>query len=203
MLWMKGVGDFVEAAKLAGARGIKARFVLAGDTDPSNPLCIPRQQLLGWQASGIIEWWGHRDQMQEVFEQAAVVCLPSHGGEGTPQVLMEAAASGRALVTTDVPGCRDVVQNGVNGFVVQPRNPGALAAAIEKLLSDPGMRIQMASQSRELALREFAEEAVVRQSLALYDDLIGSAGLRVASAPVPDAYVSWVAPRSRSNLRKA
>ena len=170
MLWIKGVGEFVEAATMLRARGAQARFVLAGDTDPSNPSCVPREQLLAWENSGVVEWWGHQEKMRPVFEQAAIVCLPSHGGEGTPQVLMEAAASGRALVTTDVPGCRDVVQHEVNGIVVPPRAPEALAAAIQKLLVDPVLRRRMARQSRELATREFAEEAVVRQTLVLYDE---------------------------------
>src|SRR5260370_15270243 len=136
MLWIKGVKEFVEAAKLLRAKGVIARFVLAGDTDTNNPSCVPRKQLLEWQDSGIVEWWGHQRDMPQVFKQANLVCLPSHGGEGVPKVLMEAAACGRAIVTTDVPGCREIVRQGVNGFIVPPGDALALTGAIEHLLND-------------------------------------------------------------------
>jgi glycosyltransferase involved in cell wall biosynthesis len=187
MLWIKGIAEFFEAARLLHARGVMARLVLVGDTDSSNPACIPGQQLLDWQASGEVEWWRNREDMPQVYKAANLVCLPSHGGEGIPKVLMEAAASGRALVSTDVPGCRDIVRNGVNGIVVQPRNPDALAAAIERLLKDSRTRSEMARQSRQLAVNEFAQHEVVRQTLALYDHLLGSAEPRVSVAPVASA----------------
>lgn len=172
MLWIKGVKEFVEAARLLRAKGIAARFALAGDTDLNNPSCVPRLELVNWQNSGTVEWWGHCREMPQVFQQSSLVCLPSHGGEGVPKVLMEAAASGRAIVTTDVPGCSEIVRQGVNGIVVQPRNAPALAEAIEKLLKDSVLRCQMASRSREIAVKEFSEAAVVEQTLALYRDLL-------------------------------
>jgi glycosyltransferase involved in cell wall biosynthesis len=99
MLWMKGIREFVEAAKLLRANGLDARFILAGDTDSCSPSAISRQQLLDWQNSGAVEWWGHRRDMPQVFTEVNLVCLPSHGGEGVPKVLIEAAASGRAIRT--------------------------------------------------------------------------------------------------------
>ncbi|HMF89066.1 MAG TPA: glycosyltransferase family 4 protein [Candidatus Angelobacter sp.] len=172
MLWIKGIMEFVEAARLLRAKGIMARFVLAGDTDPSNPTCVPRQKLLEWQDSGEVEWWGHQEVMVDVYRQASLVCLPSWGGEGIPKVLMEAAASGLALITTDVPGCRDIVQDGINGIVVPPRDRAALAGAIEELLKDPVLRLSMGRRSREIATREFSQTAVVRQILELYKELL-------------------------------
>lgn len=172
MLWIKGVKEFVEAAKLLQTKAVAARFILAGDTDLNNPSCVPRQQLLEWQNSGIVEWWGHQQEMLQVFAQANLVCLPSHGGEGVPKVLMEAAACGRAIVTTDVPGCREIVRQGVNGFVVPPGNALALAEAIEHLLKDSTTRRQMAVRCREIAVDELSEAAVVRQTLALYSELL-------------------------------
>jgi glycosyltransferase involved in cell wall biosynthesis len=172
MLWIKGIRDFVEAAKLLRDKGIAARFVLAGDTDLGNFSCIPRQQLLEWHNSRVVEWWGHQHEMTSVFEQANLVCLPSHGGEGVPTVLMEAAASGRAIVTTDVPGCRDIVRQGVNGILVPPRNAQTLSQAIEKLLKDPVMRLRMGSRSREIAAREFSQDEVAQQTLALCRELL-------------------------------
>lgn len=174
MLWIKGIREFVEAAKMLRSRGLNARFVLAGDSDPSSLSSVPRRQLLEWQSSGSIEWWGHQPDMPRIFEHANLVCLPSHGGEGVPTVLMEAAASGRAIVTTHVPGCRDIVRNGVNGRVVPPRNALALADAIEELLKDPAMRLQMAGRGREIVVKEFSQEMIAEETLALYSELLKS-----------------------------
>jgi glycosyltransferase involved in cell wall biosynthesis len=165
----------VDAARLLRTRGVPARFVLAGDSDPKNPSCVPRQQLSDWHNSGNVEWWGHQEDMPALFRRANLVCLPSHGGEGIPKVLMEAAASGRAIVTTDVPGCRDVVQQGTNGLLVGPQNPSALAEAIEKLLKDPALRHQMGENSRQIALRSFSEDAIIRETLDLYRSLLTTA----------------------------
>lgn len=183
LLWIKGIQEFVEAAQLLRDKGVSARFVLAGDGDPNNPSCVLLEQLLHWQNSGIVECWGHQHDMPQVFKRANLVCLPSHGGEGVPKVLMEAAACGRAIITTDVPGCRDVVRDGVNGLLVQPRNAVALAEAIEKLLNSPALRLQMAEKGRQIAVKEFSEEAVVRETLELYDKLLSSApSLQVAAS---------------------
>lgn len=174
MLWIKGIKEFVEAAHMLRAKGVSARLVLAGDSDVNNPSCVPREQLLEWQKLGIVEWWGHQADMPQVFKQASFVCLPSHGGEGVPKVLMEAAACSRAIVTTNVPGCREIVQHGVNGLVVPPEDAVSLAAAIEQLVNDPEARRHMAAQSRRKAVEEFSEEAVIRQTLVLYSQLLGS-----------------------------
>jgi glycosyltransferase involved in cell wall biosynthesis len=174
MLWIKGIAEFVAAARLLRDLGIRARFVLVGDSDSNNPSCVPQQQLAEWEKTGPVEWWGHHRDMPALFKQVNLVCLPSHGGEGVPKVLMEAAASGRAIVTTDVPGCREVVRSGINGMLVQPRNPTELAHAIEQLLQDPQLRRQMATRSRELAVAEFSEDAVIGQTLALYDEALSA-----------------------------
>ncbi|HEY6970718.1 MAG TPA: glycosyltransferase family 4 protein [Candidatus Angelobacter sp.] len=178
MLWIKGVQQFVAAAQMLRKKGLSPRFILAGDGDPNSPSCVPRQELLDWQNSGAVEWWGHNQDMTAVFRQANVVCLPSHGGEGVPKVLMEAAASGRAIITTDVPGCRDIVRDGVNGLLVPPKDVPALAHAIEKLLNDPPQREQMAIHGRNIAVTEFSEDVVVRQTLEMYSGLLGAAAPR-------------------------
>ena len=171
MLWIKGIVEFVQAAKLIRSKGIQVRFVLAGDTDLRSPSAIPREQLLEWQASGAVEWWGHQPEMSQTFWQAHIVCLPSHGGEGVPKVLIEAAASGRAIVTTDVPGCRDIVRQGVNGILVPPKDATSLAKALGELLENPSLRQRMGSRGREIAASEFSEEVVVRETMALYREL--------------------------------
>lgn len=190
MLWIKGIRDFVDAAVLLRAKGCRARFALAGDTDSHNPSCVSRNELLEWHDSGVVEWWGQQDDMVQAFRQASIVCLPSHGGEGIPQVLLEAAACGRPIVTTDVPGCRDVVSDGVNGKVVQPRNSCALAAAIEELLNNPAGRKAMGSRSREIATSQFAQDEVLREILDLYEELLASSGTR--SPDVADGAVTQV-----------
>jgi glycosyltransferase involved in cell wall biosynthesis len=172
MLWIKGVQEFVGAAQLLKKKGVQARFVLAGDSDPNNPSCVPRAQLAEWQASGTVEWWGHQQDTPGLFRQANLVCLPSHGGEGVPRVLMEAAASGRAVVTTTVPGCRDIVREGVNGLLVKPKDPTALADAIERLLNDPVLRSEMGRRGRDIAVNEYSQEIAVRETLDLYERLL-------------------------------
>jgi glycosyltransferase involved in cell wall biosynthesis len=171
MLWIKGIAEFVQAAQLIRSKGTRVRFVLAGDTDLRSPSGIPREQLLDWQASDAVEWWGHQTGLIQTFGQAHIVCLPSHGGEGVPKVLIEAAASGRAIVTTDVPGCRDIVRHGVNGILVPPRDAASLAKALEELLENPSLRQRMGTRGREIAASEFSEEVVVRETLELYRKL--------------------------------
>jgi len=127
MLWDKGVGEFVAAARELRSCGVDARFALVGDADMENPASIPRRQLKEWTDEGVVEWWGQRDDMPNVFCQSALVCLPSYR-EGLPKALLEAASCGRAIVTSDVPGCREIVCHGDNGLLVPGRDAAALAA---------------------------------------------------------------------------
>jgi len=173
MLWDKGVAEFVEAARRVKREGAMARFVLVGGCDPENPGAVPRELLHQWTRAGTAEWWGQREDMPMVFSQAHVVCLPSSYGEGVPTVLIEAAASGRAIVTTDMPGCREVVRHGENGLLVPPRNPEALAEAIATLLKDPALRARMGACGREIAVQEFSQERMVRETLEVYRELLG------------------------------
>jgi glycosyltransferase involved in cell wall biosynthesis len=168
----KGVHEFVEAARLLrGHRG--ARFVLAGDLDPGNPTSLARQDLTQWVDNGLIEWWGHREDMPDVLASAHVVVLPSYR-EGLPKVLIEAAASGRAVVTTDVPGCRDAIDAGTTGLLVPARDGPALAQAIRSLLDDPARCASMGQAGRRLAEAAFDVSRVVDSHLALYREAVGS-----------------------------
>lgn len=167
MLWDKGVAEFVAAARLLRAQGSDARCVLVGDPDPGNPASVPPAQLTGWHREGVVEWWGHRDDMPDVFRRSSVVCLPSYG-EGLPRVLLEAAASGRPLVATDVPGCREIVRHGSTGFLVQSRSAASLAEGLARLLGDPDLRVSMGRAGRDLVAREFTLERVVRDTLRIY-----------------------------------
>lgn len=171
MLWDKGVGEFVSAARELKAQGAEARFVLVGDSDPDNPSAIPAETLRSWQDEEVVEWFGERHDMPEVFAQADMVVLPSYR-EGLPKVLIEAAACGKPIVTTDVPGCREVVVNGDNGLLVPARDAKALASAIRELLNDPVRREAMGRRGRERAEAEFGLDKVIQQTLALYRELL-------------------------------
>lgn len=170
MLWDKGVGEFVAAAAILKAEQLDARFILVGGTDACNPANIAETQLQAWQTSGHIEWWGRRENMPEVLKQADIVCLPSYR-EGLPKALLEAAASGKPIVTTDVPGCREVVQDGYNGFLVPAKNTEKLADALRSLIVDHALRQQMGRAGRELVLQEFSQEIIVGKVLSVYERL--------------------------------
>jgi glycosyltransferase involved in cell wall biosynthesis len=171
MLWDKGVGEFLEAARLVKRQKPRVRFVLVGRCDEENPASIQSVQLHRWQEEGAIEWWGHRSDMPAVLGHAAVVVLPSYR-EGLPVSLLEAAACGKPIVATDVPGCRDVVRHRVNGLLVPPKNATALAEAIAVLLENPGLRNELGRRGRDIVVKEFSSTLVTRQTLALYDELL-------------------------------
>lgn len=167
----KGIVEFVEAANILQRRGLDVRFQLAGDSDPGNPATITRDELGKWRNEGVVEMLGHRNDIAQLFAAAHIVVLPSYYGEGLPKVLVEAAACGRAVVTTDHPGCRDAIEPNVSGLLVPVRDPGALADAIEKLIKEPELRQQMGRAGRALAEREFSIETIASQHLAIYKQL--------------------------------
>ena len=168
MLKEKGVADFVAAAALLKASGCDARFVLVGAPDPGNPNSHTEAELTSWARDGVVEWWGFRPDMETVLSECHVVCLPTYYGEGVPKVLIEAAAAGRPIVTTDTPGCRDIVRNGHNGLLVPPRDVARLADALRRLISDPAARAEMGRRGQQRAKEEFAIETVVEQTLQIY-----------------------------------
>lgn len=171
LLWQKGVGEFAEVARrLYG----KARFVVVGYEEATSPLNVPSAQLETWQDEGLIEWWGKRDDMPNVYAQANIVCLPSTYGEGVPKVLIEAASCGRACVTTDTPGCREIVRHNVNGLLIPPHDTNALTDAINYLLDNPQIRGQMGNNGRQLVLDEFTFKQVTQETFALYRVLLNA-----------------------------
>jgi glycosyltransferase involved in cell wall biosynthesis len=172
LLWNKGVGDLAEAALRLREGGVPCRVVLVGEPDPENRSSVPLESLRRWQDQGCLEWWGRRDDMPEVMANAAVVVLPSYYPEGVPKALLEGAAAGRPLVATDTPGCREIARPGVNAILVRPRDPEALAQAIETLVRDPGLRRNMGARSRQIAMEEFSEGRVVAETLSLYEALL-------------------------------
>lgn len=173
MLWDKGVGEFVEAARILAVDGVRARFALIGEQDDENPAAVPPSRLAQWKSSGVVEWWGLRDDMPEIYAQSHIVCLPSYR-EGLPKALMEAAACGRPVVGTDVPGCREVVRHESTGLLVPARDAAALAAALRRLLGDKTLRGRLGESGRRMAVADFAQEKIAEQTLAVYDRLMRS-----------------------------
>jgi glycosyltransferase involved in cell wall biosynthesis len=171
MLWDKGVGEFVEAAELVNQSGVKARFALVGDVDEGNPSAIPCKQLQEWQEQGVIEWWGWQEDMASVYQQAAVVCLPSYYGEGLAKSLIEGAASGRALVASDIPGCREVIEDGVNGLLVPPQAAPILADALINMVYNRERLKRMGNASRKKAVRHFSQQKIIAATINLYKGL--------------------------------
>lgn len=168
----KGVQEFVEAAVILLKSGINARFALVGEPDLANPSSVTESEIRMWVSDGFVEYWGWRDDMPNIFAQAHVVCLPSYH-EGLPKALLEAAASGCALVTTDIPGCRDIVQQGVTGWLVEPRNSEALAIALREALENPALRKQYGAAARALiSSGRFSIGHVIEQTMAVYDELL-------------------------------
>lgn len=173
MLADKGVREFVEAARLLKAEGAEVRMALAGAPDPKNPSSIPESALAGWRESGEVEWWGYREDVREAWRSCHVAVLPSYR-EGLPRGLLEAAACGRPIVATDVPGCREIVKDGVNGLLVPPRDAKSLADAIRTLARNAKLRREMGAAGRRIVEEEFSDDIVVRSILALYERASGA-----------------------------
>ncbi|HJQ54930.1 MAG TPA: glycosyltransferase family 4 protein [Gemmatimonadaceae bacterium] len=173
MLWDKGVGDFVKAAGILRQRNVHVRMALVGAPDVANPSAIPDAQLEAWRDGGDVEWWGHQADMPSVLAQSHIVCLPSYH-EGVPKALIEGAASGRALIASDIPGCREVVEDGKNGLLVPPGDAETLANAIERLAGDRDLRQQLGNNGRRVAVENFSIESVVQKTQAIYEELLAA-----------------------------
>ena len=164
----KGVREFVEAARLLHSRGVVARFVLAGAPDPGNPSSVTEDELKKWSDEEFVELAGHRSDIASLFSASHIVVLPSYYREGLPKVLVEASACGRAVVTTNMPGCRDAIEPERSGLLVPAKNASALADAIQRLIEDKALRLRMGKAGRRLAEREFSIEQVVDKHLEIY-----------------------------------
>jgi len=165
MLWDKGIAEFVEAAKAVKKKNALTRFILIGDSDKGNPAAIPVSWL---KKQDHIEWIEHTDDIRPWLARSAVVVLPSYR-EGAPRALIEAAAMAKAIITTNVPGCREIVKNGINGLVVPSKNVELLAQSMLRLANDPILRKQMGIAGREKALKNFDERLVIRKTQEIYN----------------------------------
>jgi glycosyltransferase involved in cell wall biosynthesis len=168
LLWHKGVQEFVDAARILKAEGVQARFALVGDEDPGNLASIDREQLQAWNAEGVVEWWGYRHDMPSVYSESHIVALPSYR-EGLGKVIAEAGACGRAVVATDVPGCREIITDGVNGSLVEVQDAQSLADALRPLLACSETRMVMGRNGREIVEAQFGEQTVAAQTLKVIE----------------------------------
>jgi glycosyltransferase involved in cell wall biosynthesis len=168
----KGVFDYLAAARSLLQAGEKARFLVAGEPDPGNPSSLTEDQVDQLKQDGSVEFLGHVSDMPGLLRDADVAVLPTYYPEGLPRFLLEAAACGLPLIATDIPPCRPIVKEGHNGYLVRPRDPDALVAAIVRLAKDEGLRREMGSNSRRLVVNRFREDHVVDQYVSLYERLL-------------------------------
>lgn len=170
LLWDKGVGVLVEAAQ-AVQKTHPLRVVLAGQPDPGNPSSIDSAVIKSWADQGIVEWQGWQEDVKQVYDRSHIVVLPSYG-EGVPTVLLEAAACGRAIIASDIPGCRVVVEDGVNGYLVPAGSTDRLAAALLRLIEDSNLRRKMGAAGRERALRLFTKKRINQETIQVVQELL-------------------------------
>ena len=182
LLWDKGLAEYEQAARALKAQGRTVRFLLAGTPDPGNPAAVPRGTVQGWADAGLIEWLGHVDDMPSLLGSVDVVVLPSYR-EGLPKTLIEAAACALPLITTDVPGCREVVTDDVDGLLIPARDAAALAAAISRLDDDRALATRLGLAAREKALAEFDERIVIERTEQVYRELLHGGARRYQAQP--------------------
>jgi glycosyltransferase involved in cell wall biosynthesis len=173
LLWDKGLAEFVAALRQLRLQGRTVHALLAGTPDPGNPATVPEATIREWVAEGLVSWLGHVDDMAGLLGSVDVVVLPSHR-EGLPRTLVEAAACGLPLITTDVPGCREVVSDGVDGLLVPRGDSKALAQAIRRLQDDPELARRLGVAARLKARSQFDEHIVIQRTLEVYAELCES-----------------------------
>ncbi len=171
MLWQKGPETAVAALRHLRAEGVDCELWLVGRTDPDNPRAVPQARLDAWSSEDSIRWLGFSSDVRNVWRQCHLAIAPSLGGEGLPRSLIEAAACGRPLVVTDVPGSRDIARTGKNGTVVPADDAKALAAALRPLIADDALRVAYGQASRAIAAAEYRDDIVGRMIVDLYDRL--------------------------------
>ena len=153
-------------------KNINAKFLLAGDLDPDNPTSLNDQDLQNIIEEKVVELLGYQKDIPALYARSHIICLPSFYGEGLPKALIEAAAAGRAVVTTDIPGCKDAIISNKTGLLVPAKNPQKLADTLEWLIKHHEERIAMGKAGRKFAEKEFPIEKIVQNHLNIYQELI-------------------------------
>jgi glycosyltransferase involved in cell wall biosynthesis len=174
LLWEKGIREYVAAALLLRQQGRHIEFLLAGTPDPGNPGSVGREEVERWDREGVLRWLGHVEDMPALLRDVDVMALPSYYREGVPKSLIEGAACGLALVTTGLPGCREVVtEPGVDGLRVEPRSARSLADALIRLDDDRALLRRLGARAREQVLQHFDERIVIQKTIDVYGELLG------------------------------
>ena len=177
LLWEKGVQEFVDAAAIVRGRGREMEFLLAGTPDPGNPRSVDRRHVDAWVQQGLVKWLGHVEDMPALLRSVDVMALPSYYREGVPKSLIEGAASGLALVTTNLPGCREVVScHGLDGLHAEPRDAASLAELLIRLDDDRELLRRLGETARNRALTDFDERLVIKRTLEVYEELLADSG---------------------------
>jgi glycosyltransferase involved in cell wall biosynthesis len=169
MLWDKGIRFLIEAIRLLKQDGLEFEMLFAGEPDVLNPRSVPLKQLKEWEREGLIKYLGFQDDMPRLMRESHIVCLPTYYREGVPLSLIESASVGRAIVTTDMPGCREIVRDGVNGFIVPPKSSYELYKALKGVITNNELRESMGRESRKLVEESFSKEVVNRETLKVYN----------------------------------
>lgn len=167
----KGLREYIEAAKILKKRKIPLTCQFAGMPDPENPTSLTETELLEAHDAGFITWLGYRSDIAELWQDADIAVLPSYR-EGLPKTLLEAAAAGKPLIATDVPGCREICIDGVNGLLIPPREIEVLSIALEKLTSNPTLREEMGIKSRQIVEEELSLKEVNKSTINIYKETI-------------------------------
>ncbi len=173
LLRHKGIKEFVEMAKMLKSQKVEALFWIAGAPDDGNPACLSEREIKQCTNGGPVQFLGHHDDILDILNQADIAVLPSYH-EGVPRFLMEAAAVGLPLVASDIDGCKSVIRQGVNGFLISPRDTEAFASAVKKLVQDPELRVRMGDAGHQIVADEFDERLIHRKFLDMYDELSAS-----------------------------
>ncbi|MEM7442958.1 MAG: glycosyltransferase family 4 protein [Pseudomonadota bacterium] len=168
MLKIKGIDLIVNATRRVQTDGAACRLLLVGKPDPANPSSFTQADLERWGSLPGIEWRGHIDDVREIWKEADIAVLASHGGEGVPVSLMEASACCRPSIATNTPGCRDIVVDGKTGLLVEPNDESALANAMQVLIADRRKRLRFGLASRQLVSSKFTSDQVSRMILEDY-----------------------------------
>ena len=182
LVWEKGIREYVDAAIQLRAQGRKIELLLAGTPDAGNPRSVLRHEVEAWHRDGLLQWLGHVEDMAQLLGQVDVMALPSYYREGVPKSLIEGAACGLALITTGLPGCREVVtEHGVDGLRVEPRCAKSLAEALAQLDDDRSLLRRLGLQAREQALRNFDERIVIQKTIDVYGELLSMPSAEMAA----------------------
>ena len=171
LVGQKGVKEFVEASEKL--RNSRIKFVLVGPIDKENPDFVPSKNISEWEERGLIQYLGERKDVREILLASDIFVFPSYYQEGVPKVLLEAAAMEKPLVAADNVGVREVVEDGVNGFLVRPQKAQDLSEAILKLAENPGLRQRFGQAGRQKVLQQFSDEIVISKTMTIYKKILG------------------------------